>query len=254
MIDERHVVEVPDRSLGPVPGRTFYIPHHNVSGGKFCIVMDCAAKYQEISLNSVLLRGPDNFNSLLGVLFRFRTYPEAVVADFKSMFFQVRCRPEDRSALRFLFGEDGDPNKEIKIYQSTVHCFGLTCSPLVANYAFNRCAVDNQLCFSDEAIQNVKFDFYVDDWLTGTIDVPHAVALIKEVDQLLGCAGFRLMKFSSNEPKALEGIENERLSTHVADIQFQEGDIPDQKSLRMIWRPKEDFLTLICPACHIWHN
>ena len=235
MIDEGHVVEIPDRSLGAVPGRTFYIPHHNVSGGKFRIVMDCAAKYQGISLNSVLLRGPDNFNSLLGVLFRFRTYPVAVVADIKSMFFQVR-------ALRFLFWEDGDPNKEIKVYQSTVQCFGLTCSPCVANYALNRCAVDNQLRFSDEAIQNVKFNFYVDDWLTGAIDVPHAVALNKEVDQLLGCAGFRLMKFSSNEPKVLEGIDNKRLSPHVADIQFQGGDIPDQKSLGMIWRSKEDLL------------
>ena len=227
MTNEGHVVEVPDGSLGAVAGRTFYIPHHDVSGGKFRIVMDCAAKYQGISLNSVLLRGSDNFNSLLGVLFRFRTYSVAVIADIKSMFFQVRCRPEDQSALRFLFWEDVDPNKEIKVYQSTVHCFGWTCSLCVAKYALNRCAVDNQLRFSDEAIQNVKFNFYVDDWLTGAIDIPHAVALIKEFDQLLDCAGFRLMKFSCNGSKALEGIDNERLFPRVADIQFQGGDIPD---------------------------
>ena len=133
----------------------------------------------------------------------------------------VRCRLEDRSALRFLVWEDGDPNKEIKVYKSMVHCFGLTCSPCVANYALNRCAVDNQLRFSDEAIQNVKFNFYVDDWLTGAIDVPHTVALIKKVDQLLGCVVFWLMKFSSDEHEALEGIYKERLSPHVADIQSQ---------------------------------
>ena len=229
MIDEGHVVEIPDRSLGAVPGKTFYIPHHNVSGGKFRIVMDCAAKYQGISLNSVLLRGPDNFNSLLGVLFRFRTYPVAVVADIKSIFFQVRCRPEDRSALRLLFWEDGDPNKEIKVYQSTVHCFGLTCSPCVASYALNRCAVDNQLRFSDEAIQNVKINFYVDDWLTGAIDVPHAVALIKEIDQLLGCAGFRLMKFSSNEPKVLEGIDIKDCPRMLLTSSSKEGIFPIKK-------------------------
>ena len=117
MLDQGHAVLVPDPHVGAVPGRTFYIPHHNVaSSEKFRIVMDCAATYQGVSLNSVLLRGPDNLNSLLGVLFRFRLYPVAIVADIKSMFFQVRCKPEDRSALRFLFWEDGDPDREIKVY------------------------------------------------------------------------------------------------------------------------------------------
>jgi len=107
--------------------------HHVASSNKFRIVMDCAAAYQSVSLNSALLQRPDNFNSLLGVFFRFRFFPVAVVADIKSIFFQVKCLPEDRSALRFLFWENDDPDKKVKIYESTVHCFGLTCSPSVAN-------------------------------------------------------------------------------------------------------------------------
>ena len=157
MLDEGHAVEVPDPHVGAVPGRTFYIAHHNVaSSKKFRIVMDCAATYQGVSLNSVLLRGPDNLNSLLGVLFRFRLYPVAIVADIKSMFFQVKCKPEDRSALRFLFWEDGDPDREIKVYQSTVHCFGLTCSPCVASYVLARTASDNRVDFSEAAVNNVE--------------------------------------------------------------------------------------------------
>ena len=114
MLKEGHVTEVSDPSDSAVLGKTFYIPHHNIASKKFRVVMDCAAPFQGVSLNSVLLQGPDNLSSLLEVLFRFRFYPVAIVADIKNMFHQVKCDPADRSALRFLFWEDGDPKKELK--------------------------------------------------------------------------------------------------------------------------------------------
>ena len=87
MLDEGHAVKVPDRSLGMVPGRTFYIPHNHINSSKFRIVMNCAAAYKEVSFNSVFFQGPNNFSSPLGVLFRFRFYPVAVVADIKKHVF-----------------------------------------------------------------------------------------------------------------------------------------------------------------------
>ena len=116
------------------------------------------------------------------------------------MFHQVKCDPADRSALRFLFWEDGDPEKRIKIYQSTVHCFGLPCSPCVATYALKRTAIDNCEKLSELAVHNVKNNFYIDDWLTSVKDINQATTLIKEVDELLACGGFQLMKFSINKP------------------------------------------------------
>ena len=153
MLDEGHAVEISDRRVGAVPGRTFYIPHYNVANSnKFRVEMDCAAAYQGVSLNSVLLQGPDNFNSLLGVLFRFRFYPVAVVANIKSMFYQVKCRQEDKSAWRFLVWEYEDPDQKVKVNQSTVLCFGLTCSACMATYALAETATDNESSFSEAAI------------------------------------------------------------------------------------------------------
>ena len=52
-------------------------------------------------LNDLLLGGPDLTNNLVGVLLRFKEYPNAFVADIKQMFSQVFVNENDRDALRF---------------------------------------------------------------------------------------------------------------------------------------------------------
>ena len=67
-------------------------------------VFDNSAKYLGTSLNDQLLRRPDLTNSLVGVL--SRAYPLeqiALMADVEAMFHQVRVRPSDFDALRFLW-------------------------------------------------------------------------------------------------------------------------------------------------------
>ena len=70
---------------------------------KLRIVFDCAAKHMGVSLNDVLLQGPDLLNSLVGVLTRFRSESVAFAADIESMFHQVKVNPEDRDFLKFLW-------------------------------------------------------------------------------------------------------------------------------------------------------
>ena len=75
------------------------------------IVFDCAAKFQNMSLNGQLLLAPDYTNSLVGVLLRFQEERVAVMADVK-MFLQVNVKQEDRESLRFLWWPEGDLSKE----------------------------------------------------------------------------------------------------------------------------------------------
>ena len=91
-------------------------------------------------------------------------------------------------------------------------------------------------------MHNVKNNFYVDDWLTSVKDINQATTLIKEVDELLACGGFRLMKFSSNKPEILKNIDPERLTPQLVDVDLQRCDIPEQKILGVIWDPGEDQL------------
>ncbi|CAH8546527.1 unnamed protein product [Schistosoma turkestanicum] len=64
----------------------WYIPHHPVINpkkpGKLRIVFDCAAVYQDCSVNDQLLRGPSTVNSFIGLLLRFRLCNVALAANF----------------------------------------------------------------------------------------------------------------------------------------------------------------------------
>lgn len=75
------------------------------------LVFDAAARVNGVSLNDVLLKGPDQYQSLLAILFRFREGKIGVCAD-------MRCfliRPEDRDSQRFLW-RDGKIKNSIEIY------------------------------------------------------------------------------------------------------------------------------------------
>ena len=67
------------------PDAPQFLPHHGVSHprkpGKLRVVFDGSARYMSLSLNELLLQGPDFINSLCGVLCRFRKEPVAFVCD-----------------------------------------------------------------------------------------------------------------------------------------------------------------------------
>ena len=66
------------------------------------MAFDCAARYEDISLNSHVLQDPDLIYSLVGVVIRFRQEQVALAADIEAMFHQVRVQERDFDALRFL--------------------------------------------------------------------------------------------------------------------------------------------------------
>ena len=97
-------------------GKVWYIPHHGVTHpakpGKVRVVFDCSAEFGGTSLNKQLITGPDLTNQLVGVLIRFREEHIAYMADIEFMFYLVRVPENQRSLLRFLWWEYGDPRIE----------------------------------------------------------------------------------------------------------------------------------------------
>ena len=127
------------------------------------MVFDAAAKSSNESLNSNLYTGPDLLNSLVGVLLRFRRYRIAVVADVEAMFHQVRLRPEDADAVRFLWKNNSESNAAPEHYQILVHIFGATDSPCCASFALKQAVLDQRDKFPANFIAALLRNFYMDD-------------------------------------------------------------------------------------------
>ncbi|XP_071944764.1 uncharacterized protein [Antedon mediterranea] len=73
MLVKGHAEQV---STGCLPKERWYLPHfgvyHPKKPDKIRVVFDSSTEYLGVSLNSVLITGPDLVNSLIGVLIRFQ--------------------------------------------------------------------------------------------------------------------------------------------------------------------------------------
>ena len=176
-------------------------------------MFDCTAKFQGTSLNDQLSSGPDLTNSLVGVLTRFLEEQVALVSHIEGMFNQVRAKPEDHDALRFLWWPDDDSKKEPSplIWFKEVHLFGSLSSPSCANFCLRKTADDHKDSFDEEVVKTVKRNFYVDDCLKSTTTVNEAVKLSGDLSKLLGKGGFHLTKWMSNMSlKASQRVNGQR--------------------------------------------
>ncbi|XP_071834278.1 uncharacterized protein [Apostichopus japonicus] len=223
-------------------GEIWYLPHHPVINpnkpNKLRIVFDCAAQYQGLSLNSQLLQGPDNTNSLIGVLTRFREEKIAIAADIEGMFNQVRVAPRDLDALRFLWWDEGDLTTSPQEFQMCVHLFGATSSPSCAGFALRRTADDNQDSFDEEVRQTVYDNFYVDDCLRSVRTTEDGRRLIPQLRDMLSLGGFRLTKWVSNDREVLSMVPPAERASSVVDLDFTH--LPLERTLGVLWDMESD--------------
>ena len=230
-----------DRLEHPV-GAVWYLPHHPVVNSnkpdKVRVVFDCAAQYNGKSLNSEILQGPDLTNNLVGVLTRFRKEPVALMADVENMFHQVQVNPKDCDAFRFRWWPGNDLDSKPAEYQMLVHLFGASSSPSCSNFALRRTADDNRAEFSQEAVDNINRNFYVDDCLKSVRSAPEAIPLIGELRELLSKGGFRLTKWISNSRKVIESVPESERAISVKDRLLNR--LPTERALGVRWDVETD--------------
>ncbi|XP_053699015.1 uncharacterized protein LOC128745985 [Sabethes cyaneus] len=172
--------------------------------GKTRLVWDAAAAVHGVSLNSVLLKGPDLLTSLLSVLIQFRKYRTAVCGDIREMYHQVQIREEDQHCQRF-FWKDKESDVNPSTYIVQVMTFGACCSPSTAQYVKNTHAKR----FEQEypaAVETIVKRHYVDDMLLSVERELQAIQLSKEVRMIHASAGFEIRNWTSNSPAVLHAM------------------------------------------------
>lgn len=126
----------------------WYLPlfrvYHLQKPNQIRVVFDSSAKHDRVSLNNMLLSGPDLNNTLLGVLMHFRKESIAVIADIQQMFYAFVVREDHRDYLRFLWFKDNNLSSNVTEFRMKVHVFGNSPSPSVAIYGLRRAAKEHK--------------------------------------------------------------------------------------------------------------
>ena len=242
LINKGYVEQVLDQDVNKNDGCVWYIPHHGIRHprkNKMRVVFDCSSKYLGISLNDLLLPGPNMTNNLQHVLLRFRQEPIAFMGDIESMFYQVKVPQKHRDFLRFFWWPNGSTNVEPKVYRMTVHLFGAVSSPACANFALRQVVTDNKESYDEEVVKSVINNFYVDDVLKSVATPQKAIALIKGIKDLCNQGGFHLKDWVSNNDEVIASIPEQ----DCANVSEQNLDIFNaevNRALGIVWSVSKD--------------
>ena len=155
------------------------------------------------------------------------------MSDVEAMFHQVRVKPDDCSALRFLWWPNGNLSSEPEEFMMTVHLFGGVSSPSCANFALRKTADDNKANFDPQIVRTVDRNFYVDDCLKSVKSEHDAIYLVKNLTELLKKGGFRLTKWLLNSRGVEESIPESERATSVKNLDF--GHAPIERALGVQW-------------------
>ncbi|XP_047671761.1 uncharacterized protein LOC125145112 [Tachysurus fulvidraco] len=225
----------------------WYLPtfgvYHSQKPNQIRVVFDSSARYSGISLNDVLLTGPDLNNSLVGVLLRFRKEKVAILADIQQMFHCFLVHEDHRNFLRFLWHKDNDVNKEIIEYRMKVHVFGNRPSPAVAIYGLRRAIREGAQEHGADTVKFVERHFYVDDGLLSVPSEAEAIDLLKRTQASLAESNLRLHKFASNSQTVMEAFPPEDCAPVIKDLDLSGETSPTQRSLGLLWEITTDTFT-----------
>ncbi|XP_058827850.1 uncharacterized protein LOC131687775 [Topomyia yanbarensis] len=188
--------------------RSWYLPIFPVVNlnkpGMLRIVWDAVAKVGRVSLNSFLLKGPDQVTPLPDVLQWFREYRVAISGDIREMFHQARINSEDQHCQRFLWN-DGNPGNNPTTYVIQVMTFGASCSPSSAQYVKNLNAGRFKHQFP-ETVGAICKGTYVDDMLCSVVSEGEAVKLAQNVRSTHAEGGFEIRVWLSNSKKVVDAM------------------------------------------------
>lgn len=239
-LNKGYIRKLSDDELSQNHQRVWYLPVFPVTNpnkpGKVRIVWDAAAKAFGVSLNSVLLKGPDNLSSLFTVLIRFREHPIALTGDIREMFHQVLIRKEDQQCQRFYWRDD---DGKLSVYVMCVMTFGACCSPSSAQYAMNLNATRFAQKYSD-ATEVIEKQHYVDDMLVSVDTEEEAIKLAEDVRFVHSQGGFEIRNWTSNSQRVLEALRGS--NTEEKNLNLSP-EMLTEKVLGMWWCTASDVFT-----------
>ena len=112
--------------------------------------------------------------------------------------------------------------------------FGVSASSFIAYMCIKQNAINLSQLYP-LASKAVEESFYVDDGLTGSDDIPSAMKLQRELQELFFKAGFKLHKWNTSEPAVIQNIDPE-----LRDVGATHLISESTKTLGLLWKTDVD--------------
>ena len=214
LIDDGYV-EIIDSDPYNNPGKTNYIPHHDVYHPRKPeprIVHNAKFKFKGKSLNDRCYQGPNMLSRADSVLTQFRLHRYAFEGDIKAMYFQVIIPVDQRDMLRFLWF-DGDGN--LIHLRHCRHIFGGVWCSSSSQFVLRK-SIETE---DNAVIRNaVLSSFYVDDCLRSVDQLLELIILTTALPAKLNEHGYTMTKMLVNDPGVLETIPEEHRAPEVKNL------------------------------------
>lgn len=238
-IDKGYAKKLSETEFEAIRDNYWLLPHFGIttpSKPKMRLVFDAKAVCSGMSLNSQLYVGPDLYNSLVGVLYKFREGPFAVSADVMEMFHQIKIQKDDQKFQCF-YWRGGNRHVKPDVYIMEVMTFGMKCSPCSAHYVKNTNALEFET-ESPRAVDGVVNRFYVDDYMDSFSSETEALVTTRKVIEINKKGGFVLRNVISNSNLVRQTLSTDEI-VDVVDLNLEK-EIQAEKVLGLYWCVKDD--------------
>ena len=251
MITRKAARKVTEEELRQYKGPKYYIAHHAVSKPEskstpLRIVFNSSQKFQGLSLNCYLAKGPSLMNLIQGVLLRFRERKYAYAGDIAKMFHSIGIVLEDQMTHLFLW-KDPNSNEEPSTYAMTVVNFGDRPSATIAQAAL-RGSAERERHQHQEACNIILNNSYVDDILGSTDELEKRKEITETIEKVLNKYNFHIKEWVvSGETENVNKTNNESKDGQQVDKRSEESKQPsdEEKILGMKWNKQTDTIAIV---------
>lgn len=229
MVDRKAAVKLSKEVLQSWTGPVWYISHlialnpHSIST-PVRLVWNSSQKYRGLSLNDMLIKGPDVLNPIRAVLLRFRAGVFAALGDIQKMYNSVWLEEKEVHLHRFLWRDSEDA--EIEDFAITRVNIGDKPAGCIAQVAMRETASLPQFTQFKEEKRVLEEDVYVDDILTSHNNLDHLKLLTFNIEQILKAGGFFMKPwvYSSQSGRQESREVNTEVKTMILPNQLTEKD------------------------------
>jgi hypothetical protein len=234
--------EASKEDLNGIWNNIWYLPmnlvvNENKNPPKFRNVYDASAKYEGVSLNDKLLKGPDLLIDVLKPLLRLRMNEIAFTADVQHMFHRMQICLRDQQCQRVLWRESADQPMKTLILNAMA--FGPSSSPYTSQYVKNWNA-ENWSTKYPEASKVIKELVYMDDLIASEPTVEQAVRIATQCIKIFKHINWNLIAFQSNSVEFLKCLPTVNIKKDLFPIIANEAEDYTTKVLGCNWNTTDD--------------